>query len=145
MRKDNPLIVLVDDDKAHTVLAKRSLRKHGIANEIILFHSGEQLLDFVFSEQNLVDKVKVKTMVLILDINIPGINGIDVLKKVKTSELSRHIPVIILTTTDEIREINQCYASGCNAYVVKPVDHAKFVEMIKYLGLFLEIIQYPCP
>lgn len=100
-------------------------------------------MDFVFSEGDFRGKTECPAMLMILDINMPGINGVEVLKKIKSSELTRHIPIIMFTTADDPKEIDGCYKLGCNAYIVKPVDHAGFVEKIRELGAFLKISQHP--
>lgn len=136
-------LVIVDDDVAHSVLIQRHLKKIEIDYEIVSLQSGQQALDFVFSEGDFRGKTECLAMLMILDINMPGINGVEVLKKIKSSELTRHIPIIMFTTADDPKEIDDCYKLGCNAYIVKPVDHAGFVEKIRELGAFLKISQHP--
>ncbi len=133
MSKNSTKIVLVDDDKAHTVLIKRSLKKSGIENDIISFLTGLEALDFIFSEQQLADSI-----IIILDINLPDINGIDVLRKLRLSQLTRAVPIIMLTTTDEPKEMEACHKLGCNAYFVKPIDHIEFIEKMAELAIFLK-------
>jgi len=143
MNNNKTTLILVDDDEAHTVLIKRSLKKSGLRNEIISLQSGQQALDFIFSEGEFAGKIRCASIVVILDINMPGISGVSVLKKLKQSEITRHIPVIMLTTTDEPKEIDECYKIGCNAYITKPVKHTDFVEKMAELGLFLKVSKMP--
>ncbi len=132
MNKNSTKILLVDDDEAHTVLIKRSLKKSGIENEISSFINGQQVLDFVFSEQQPISNI------IILDINLPGISGVEVLRKLRLSRKTRELPVIMLTTTDEPREMERCHKLGCNAYFVKPIEHFEFVKKMAELAEFLK-------
>ncbi len=133
MNKNSTKILLVDDDEAHTVLIKRSLKKSGIENEISSFINGQQVLDFVFSEQQ-----QISNIIIILDINLPGISGVEVLRKLRLSRRTRELSVIMLTTTDEPKEMEACHKLGCNAYFVKPIEHFEFVKKMAELAEFLK-------
>ncbi|NOQ13278.1 MAG: response regulator [Methyloprofundus sp.] len=140
---NNISIILVDDEPAHNALVRRNLIKCGLANEIIPLSSGQQLLDFIFTEGKYKNQPLPQKILILLDINMPGITGIEVLKTLKTNAISCHIPVIIFTTSDDPAEINTCFRLGCNAYLVKPVEHHQFVEKIQELGRFLALTQIP--
>ena len=140
---NNTNIILVDDDPAHSALVKRNLIKSGFSNQIILLHSGQQLLDFVFSEGDYKEHTVPKKILVLLDINMPDINGLETLKVLKNNQLTRHIPIMMLTTSDDPTEINTCFQLGCNAYFVKPVEYHQFFERIQELGHFLAITQVP--
>lgn len=134
-------IVLVDDDPAHSALVKRHLVKGGVSHEIISLYSGQDLLDFVFSTGEYQNYQYAQKIVILLDINMPGIGGIDILRQLKHDEATRHIPIMMLTTSDDPIEINTCFQLGCNAYFIKPVEHQQFVIQIQELGHFLAMTQ----
>jgi len=137
-------IILVDDEPAHSALVRRNLIKYGLTNDIILFGSGQQLLDFIFTEGDYKNQLLPQKMLILLDINMPGKAGMEVLKILKENKTSRHIPIIMLTTSDDPAEINTCFQLGCNAYFVKPVEHPQFVEKTQELGIFIAATQVPC-
>ncbi len=129
-------ILLVEDDKGHAELVKRNLKRGGINNEILHFETGLKALDFL--SQNQSDK----KYLMILDINMPGINGLQVLSRLKSSEVTRNIPIIILTTASEEREAEYCYELGCNVFITKPIDYETFCTAIQELGAFLKIAKF---
>lgn len=137
-------IVIVDDDQGHCELVMRNLRRTGVSNEFVILHRGEEALDFVHRRGDHVDRPGNSDILLLLDINMPGgLSGLDVLSAIKADETTRQIPVIMLTTTDDPREINRCYDLGCSVYITKPIDPGKFMEAITRLGLFLSVIRLP--
>jgi CheY-like chemotaxis protein len=129
-------ILLVEDDKGHAELVKLNLKRGGIHNEIMHFETGQKALDFLL--QNKSDK----KYLMILDINMPGINGLQVLSRLKSSEVTRNIPIIILTTATEEREADYCYELGCNVFITKPMDYETFCTAIQELGAFLKIAKF---
>lgn len=137
----NPVTILVvDDDAGHCELVRRNLRRAGLSNPMVAVHSGEAALEHV--------RVHAATgpLLILLDINMPGsIDGTDVLRQVKGAVSTRKVPVMMLTTTDDPREIHRCYDLGCNVYVTKPVDPILFVEAIRRIGLFIEIVNVAPP
>jgi len=136
-------LVLVDDDPAHSTLIKRNLLKGGLTNEMVLLNSGQKLLDYVFVKGQFQHREPLQKLLILLDINMPGINGIEVLKILKTTEVTSKIPVFMLTTTDEPAEIEECFRLGCNAYLTKPVEHKEFAMKIQQLGKFINLNQIP--
>jgi CheY-like chemotaxis protein len=134
-------ILLVDDDTAHSTLVERNLRRVGFNRTIIKLDDGQKVMDWL--EQNQSDNITPEVPFILLDINMPMKNGIEVLAEIKGSEETNHVPVVMLTTTDDPREIQQCYKLGCNAYVTKPVIHDEFKEKIRELGLFINLISSP--
>ncbi len=136
-------LLLVDDDPAHSTLIKRNLLKCGVNNEIVLLNSGQQLLDFLFAEGSYKNRNKPDKVIILLDINMPGISGTEILKHLKAGELTRKIPIFMLTTTDDPAEIDECFRLGCNAYLIKPVEHKEFASTIQQLGHFLIQNQIP--
>jgi CheY-like chemotaxis protein len=142
MKTNQPLesqavaILLVEDDAGHAELVKLNLKRGGIHNEIIHFDTGQKALDFL--SQNRSDK----KYLMILDINMPGINGLQVLSRLKNSDVTRNIPIIILTTATEEREAEYCYELGCNVFITKPIDYETFCTAIQELGTFLKIAKF---
>ncbi len=137
-------IVAVDDDEGHTELVRRNLRRAGVANQIVSIRTGDEALAFAFRRGLYADRSTEDELLFLLDINMPGgIDGIEVLRRLKADPETRRIPVIMLTTTDDPREVDRCYDLGCNVYITKPVQPAAFVEAISRLGLLISVISLP--
>jgi CheY-like chemotaxis protein len=136
-------ILVVDDDEGHIELVRRNLKRSGINNSIVALSDGHQALDYIFRRGPHACELHNGNLLVLLDINMPGLDGVEVLRRIKSDARSRLIPVLMLTTTDDIREINRCYALGCNVYITKPVDPARFIEAIQQLGLFISVINTP--
>jgi CheY-like chemotaxis protein len=136
-------ILLVEDDPGHARLIERNLRRGHITNEIITLSDGQQAVDYLFKERTYAGASHGMPLLMLLDLNLPGLDGYQILTLLKADERTRHIPIIILTTTDEPHEIERCYALGCNVYVTKPVEYEQFAEAIRKLGLFLSIVKIP--
>src|SRR5713101_8308219 len=144
MPSDQPVtILLVEDDPGHARLIERNLRRALITNVIVTLSDGQQAVDYLLREHAYAGATHDLPLLLLLDLNLPGLDGYQVLTRLKADERTRHIPVIILTTTDEPYEIKRCYALGCNVYITKPVEYAQFAEAIRTLGLFLSIVKIP--
>ncbi len=137
------VILLAEDDDGHASLVRRNLHRAGLANEIIRVANGAEALAFVRREGVFADRPADPALLLLLDINMPLLDGTEVLRRLKEDERTAALPVIMLTTTDDPREIQHCYELGCNVYVTKPVDYTEFVEAIKRLGLFLAVVKVP--
>ena len=118
-------IVMVEDDEGHARLIEKNVRRAGVNNEIVPFTDGTSALKYI------------------LDLNLPDMSGIDILEKVKSNVHTKRLPVIILTTTDDEREIQRCYDLGANVYITKPVDYDGFANAIRQLGLFFSVMQIP--
>ena len=136
-------ILLVEDDPGHARLIERNLRRAHITNEIITLGDGQQAVDYLFKEFTYAGATHTLPLLILLDLNLPQLDGFQVLTRLKADVHTRHIPVIILTTTDEPYEIERCYALGCNVYITKPVEYEQFAEAIRKLGLFLSIVKIP--
>ncbi|MBN2544180.1 MAG: response regulator [Spirochaetes bacterium] len=134
-------IIIVEDDDGHALLIENSLKRSGIKNPII--HLKDGLDAYNFFKDNIIDsKEKIeKKYLILLDIKMPKMNGIDFLKKMKNDSKLKTIPIIMLTTTDDPIEIHSCYDLGCNAYVVKPVDFSNFSETLKRIAFFVKVIK----
>jgi CheY-like chemotaxis protein len=137
-------IVVVDDDEGHTELIRRNLRRIGVTNSIVTLDSGQAALDYVFSTGSHAGRPQNGYLLILLDIKMPGAcDGVDVLRRIKADPVKKRIPVIMLTTTDDPREVKRCYDLGCSVYVTKPVEPLAFIEAIRRLGLFLAIVNVP--
>ncbi len=134
-------IVMVEDDEGHARLIERNIRRAGISNEIRHFLDGTSALEFLFKG---VDGPLLNGPALVLlDLNLPDMSGIDILAKIKSEPKLKRTPVVVLTTTDDKVEIQRCYDLGCNVYITKPVNYESFADAIRQLGLFLSVIQVP--
>ena len=136
-------ILLVDDDEGHTELVRRNLLRSGISNPVVTLSNGREALDYVFARGAWAGRSGNGELLMLLDINMPGIDGVEVLRQIKADPVVRQIPVLMLTTTDDPREINRCYELGCSVYITKPVDPAAFIEAIRRLGLFISVVRTP--
>ena len=137
------VILLAEDDEGHAGLIRKNLTRGHILNELLHFKDGQEILDFLFQKGAGPHRQSGASYVLLLDIRMPKIDGTEVLVQVKTDPELRKIPVIMITTTDDPREVERCHAMGCNNYITKPVDYDKFVNSIRQLGLFLSIVEVP--
>jgi CheY-like chemotaxis protein len=143
MSREELVVLLVEDDEGHASLVQRNLKRSGIANEIVHVRDGQDAIDFLWRQGAYSSRNKEGPLLLLLDINMPRVDGIEVLRRVKSDETMSKIPVIMLTTTDDPREVKRCYELGCSIYVTKPVAYDDFVEAVKRLGLFLAIVEAP--
>lgn len=143
MMKKEVTIVLAEDDMGHATLIQRNLRRSGIINEIVHLKDGDEALDFLFRRVPDPSLIRGRCYLLLLDIKMPKIDGVEVLRQIKSDPELRKMPVIMLTTTDDPREVERCHTLGCSCYIVKPVGYDRFVMAIRQLGLFLEIVEVP--
>jgi CheY-like chemotaxis protein len=137
------IILIADDDPGHIRLIEKNLTRAGLHNPMQRFDDGQQILDFFFAKDPEAHCQPDTSYLLLLDIRMPKVDGVEVLRRIKDSPALRQIPVIMLTTTDDPREVARCHALGCNSYIVKPVDYDKFAEAIKNLGLFISLVEIP--
>lgn len=137
------IILVADDDPGHARLIEKNLQRVDLHNSIMRFENGQDILDFLFERGSGPKRSKDTAYLLLLDIRMPKVDGVEVLRQVKEDPELRKLPVIMLTTTDDPREVARCHALGCSNYIVKPVDYEKFSEAIKQLGLFVSLIQVP--
>ncbi len=136
-------IVLAEDDDGHASLVRRNLERAGLANGLQRLRDGQEALDYLRAEGNYAGRDTSQSLLLLLDIKMPRVDGVEVLRQLKADPRTALIPVIMLTTTDDPREIQRCYELGCSVYITKPVDYQGFVEAIKRLGLFLQVVRLP--
>jgi CheY-like chemotaxis protein len=139
-----PTLVVVEDDPGHARLIERNLRRAHLPYALVLLGDGQAALDYLLrprEEQG--TRHASHPYLVLLDLNLPGCPGVEVLARLKRDARTKHIPVIILTTTDERYEIETCYALGCNAYFTKPVAYDQFVEVIQKLAWWLSGVEVP--
>jgi CheY-like chemotaxis protein len=136
-RPEDVVIVLAEDDPGHARLIEKNLRQV-IANKLVRFSDGQQALDYLRHAEQ-----AHRQHLLLLDLNMPGMDGYQVLRHLKADPRTVLVPVIVLTTTDDPAEIQRCYELGCNAYVVKSADYEQFTLAMRRLGLFLTISRMP--
>lgn len=142
--KQEPVVILLaEDDDGHATLIRRNLARAGVRNELVHVKDGQEALDYLFCRGRHAGRTLEAPLLLLLDIKMPRVDGIEVLRRVKHDERTSKVPVIMLTTTDDPREIERCYELGCNVYVTKPVEYERFVEAIRRLGMFLEVVILP--
>ena len=133
-------ILLAEDDDGHARLIERNLKRAGFINQIVRARDGQEALNIV---RDLAATGTNSQLMLLLDINMPRIDGVEVLRQMKADPQTARTPVIMLTTTDDPREVERCYQYGCSVYITKPVRYEDFVEALNRLGMFLEIIKLP--
>lgn len=131
------MILLVEDDPDHEALAIRALRRNNVANDVVVAHDGAEALDFLFGTGSYAGRDPRQTpQVIILDLKLPKVDGFEVLRRLRGDERTRLTPVVILTSSDEERDMVEGYSLGANSYVRKPVDFLAFVEATRQLGLY---------
>lgn len=137
-------ILLVEDNMNDAEMAIRALKKNGLANKLVHLKDGAEALDFIFASGNYSErKIESGPKVILLDLKMPKVSGIEVLQKIKNDERTKKIPVVVLTSSKEDPDIKECYRLGVNSYVVKPVQFEKFVKAISELGLYWAILNQP--
>lgn len=136
-------ILLVEDDPNDIELTLNALKEHNLVNNIEVARDGVEALDFLYRRGAFASRSAGNPMVILLDLKMPRLNGIEVLRKLKSDEQMRLIPVVILTSSREDRDLVECYNLGANAYVVKPVQFTKFIEAVKGIGAFWALINEP--
>ncbi|MBN1348122.1 response regulator [candidate division KSB1 bacterium] len=141
--KQEVKIIIAEDDDGHAALIQRNLKRAGVLNDIIRFPDGQETLDYLFQRSEYKNRVNGIPLLLLLDIKMPKIDGVEVLRQIKADSRMRKIPVIMITTTDDPREVAKCHELGCSNYITKPIDYDKFVEAIRKLGLFLLVVEVP--
>ena len=136
-------ILIVEDDAGHARLIEKNLKRAKISNLITRVENGQEALDFLLSEGIFKGKERPSPLLVLLDLNMPVLDGYQVLERMKADLELKKIPVVVLTTTDDAREVSRCYQLGCSVYITKPVDYDSFCEAIQQLGLFMSIVTVP--
>ena len=145
MNLDSIELLLVEDNINDAELAIRELKKHHLANSMFHVKDGEEALDFLFAKGKYAGSRNINhtPKVVLLDIQMPKVNGIEVLQQLKADERTRSTPVVILTSSKEDPDIQKCYSLGANSYIVKPVNFERFAEAIKNLGFYWLLLNQP--
>jgi CheY-like chemotaxis protein len=138
-------ILLVEDDPKDIELTIEALGEHSLANEIAVARDGTEALDYMYRRGIFASRPEGNPIVILLDLKMPKVDGIQVLNQLKSDERTRSVPVVILTSSRETRDLDECYKLGVNAYVVKPVRFAEFIEAVKGIGVFWALINEPPP
>ena len=138
-------ILMVEDDPKDVELTLMALEDYKLANEVVVARDGEEALDYLYCRGNFTTRTPDNPAVLLLDLKLPKVDGLEVLQQIKSDEQLRMIPVVVLTSSHEERDMVASYKLGVNAYVVKPVDFHEFINAVKELGMFWAVINQPPP
>ena len=138
-------ILLVEDDHRDVELSMTALEEYNLANEVVIARDGQQALDYLYCRGSFEKRIRENPAVILLDLKLPKINGLEVLQQIRSDERLKMIPVVVLTSSQEEKDMVRSYALGVNAYVVKPVDFHEFINAVKELGVFWAIINEPPP
>ena len=136
-------VLLIEDDPRDVELTLTALDEYNLANEVVIVHDGEEALDYLYCRGEFSMRTDNNPVVALLDLKLPKVDGLEVLKQIKSDERLRIIPVVVLTSSREERDIVESYKLGVNAYVVKPVDFHEFVDAVKELGIFWAVTNEP--
>jgi len=138
-------ILLVEDDPRDVELTLTALDDYKLANEVVVCRDGQEALDYLFARGKFSDRANENPAVILLDLKLPKVDGLEVLQKIKSDERLKMIPVVMLTSSHEEKDMMRSYRLGVNAYVVKPVDFHEFINAVKELGVFWAVINEPPP
>jgi CheY-like chemotaxis protein len=141
--QEEVVILIAEDDDGHATLIERNLRRAGVKNQVLRFADGQAVLDFLLRNGAGPHREPHTPYILLLDIRMPKIDGVEVLRQVKGSDELKKLPIIMLTTTDDPQEVDRCHSLGCSIYITKPVEYDSFVEGIMKLGGFLVVVKVP--
>ncbi len=137
-------ILLIEDSEHDAEMTKRALKRHKITNGVIHLKNGVEALDFLFGVGQFEGRdIDEKPKVILLDLKMPKMDGLEVLERIKANDLTKKIPVVILTSSKENPDIQKCYALGANSYLVKPVDFAGFMDAVSHLGMYWVMLNQP--
>lgn len=146
MSASDKIILLVEDNPDDEALAIRALKRNHISNEIVVAHDGVEALDYLFGTGAYANRdISVKPTVILLDLKLPRINGIEVLRRLREEDCTKLLPVVVLTTSSEEQDMLDSYSLGCNSYIRKPVDFIQFSEAIRQLGMYWLLMNEPPP
>ena len=140
------VILLIEDNKSDEELTLRALNKHNIGNQVVVLRDGAAALDYLFGRGTHAGRdTQALPQVVLLDLNLPKVGGLEVLRAIRGDERTKLLPVVILTSSQEDSDLARGYASGANSYVVKPVDFTQFAEAVRRLGLYWLVLNQPPP
>jgi CheY-like chemotaxis protein len=134
-------ILLVEDNPEDAELTLRALRKHNLANKVKVIPDGAEAMDYIFAEGEYTDReMSHRPKVIFLDLKLPKVSGNEILKRIKLDERTKQTPVVVLTSSKEDKDLEECYANGANSYIVKPVDFDKFFKSVVELGMYWMVL-----
>jgi CheY-like chemotaxis protein len=136
-------ILLVEDDPRDVELTLAALAEHNLANQVMVVRDGAEALDYLYRREKFKNRANGHPVLVLLDMKLPKVNGLEVLKIIKADEQLKIIPVVVLSSSRETPDVVECYRHGVNAYVVKPVDFTEFMKAVKLLGVFWAAINVP--
>lgn len=146
MSSSSKIILLVEDNADDELLTQRALRKNNILNDLVVVRDGQEALDYLFGQGAFAGRdLDLQPQVILLDLNLPKIGGIDVLKRLRADPRTDKLPVVVLTSSQEDDDVVRSYQHGANSYVRKPVDFVQFTESVRQLGLYWLVINQPAP
>lgn len=144
--KDNKPILLIEDNPDDETLTLRALKKNNIKNEVVVARNGAEALDYLFGTGPYAGRdLTVMPQVILLDLKLPKIDGLEVLRRLRANQLTRLLPVVILTSSNEEQDRVNSYGLGANSYVRKPIDFGQFIDAVRQLGLYWLILNEPAP
>ena len=142
----NKMIMLVEDNPDDEALTLRALKKNNIRNEVVVARDGVEALDYLFGTGMYAERdTRLKPVVVLLDLKLPKIDGLEVLRRLRADERTHFIPVVVLTSSKEEQDLIHSYSFGCNSYIRKPVDFVQFVEAVRQLGLYWLVLNEAPP
>ena len=143
---NNKIIQLIEDNPSDVELTKRALTKHNITNKLVVAQDGKEALDYLFGTGTYAGRdIKDSPTVVLLDLKLPKINGLEVLQNIRANEFTKLLPVVILTSSDQEEDVISSYKLGANSYIRKPVDFNQFAEAVRNLGLYWLVLNEPPP
>ena len=140
------VIIITEDDAGHFALVKKNLWRSCVHNDILHFRDGQEVLDFLFMRnEDGPNRIPGGAYLLLLDIRLPKVDGIEVLTQIKADPQLKSMPVVMLTTTDDDLEVGKCYSAGCSFYMVKPANYNDFMQSVEQLGSYLSLSSVKVP
>lgn len=142
---NNKLVLLIEDNTDDERLTLRALRRNNVMNEVVVAYDGEEALDYLFGRGSYSGRdMETMPAVVILDLKLPKLDGLEVLKAIRADSRTSKLPVVVLTASDEPERVEECYASGANSFIKKPTDPAEFSEMVLQLGMYWLLLNTTC-
>lgn len=142
---DSPTVtvLLVEDDPGHARLIERNLRRAQLQHEIVQVADGQSALEYLFRKGDYSDIPRPERLLILLDLNLPRLDGYQVLRRLKADPRTQRIPVVVLTTTEDSRDVDRCYELGCSMFLTKPVNYPEFTDTFRRLGELLSVVKIP--